>query len=788
MKILLWLLDINYELVNDTPEIRLWGIDAKENRILVIDRNFNPYFYLTLEEGSDPKTVSEAIIAKIPQFSSILNIEVVDRKYIGKPVEAIKVTCKNPDIVTKYAKELAELSGIKDHFEDDIRFSSQYLLDNDLSPCGWHELEVEEIKNELGMQVDKLYLAKSFPKPSEETKPPKIRVLGFSMISYSEMGTSTPEKNPVVAISVATNTGEEKQFVAEDSEEKVLQAFIGFLTEFDPDIIVGYNTNRHDWPYLLIRAKKLKIPLKIDRSKTEPHTSVYGHVSVTGRANIDFYDFAEDFPEVKVKTLESMADFLDVKKLEERILIEDVDIPAYWEDKEKRPTLLKYSAENTQSIMGIADDLLDFAMQLANLVGMPLDHVGTAAVGFRVESYMMRQSRKLGELAPRRIERPYFPYAGAIVLEPKPGIHEKVAVLDFKALYPNLMIANNLSPDTYVEPGEPAPPGGVNVAPEVGYKFRKEPPGFYKQELSSLIKVRDDIRKKMRGLSPESIEYRILDARQRAVKIITNASYGYAGWIGARWYAKPIAEAAAAWGRATIMSTVKLAKELGLEIIYGDTDSIFVEHNPKKIEELSKQIERELGLEVKPEKIYTRILFTEAKKRYAGLMPDGRLDIVGLEVVRGDWATIAKDTQENILGIILKEGSPEKAAEYVRQCISDFRNKKFPYRDLIIWKTLTKPLEEYEVRAPHVEAARLLMKAGWQLTLGDKIGYVITKGVGKLYEKAKPYTLATYDDIDFDYYISNQILPAALRILEMFNITEENIVKKEKQPSLTKFF
>jgi len=785
MKILFWLLDINYELINDTPEIRLWGIDGEENRVLVIDRNFTSYFYLIPQEGVDLKTLLDTVKAQRSKLPLIRDIETVDRRYFGKPTKAIKVTCKNPDLISKYANELSKLGGVKSGLEEDVRYSSRYLVDNEMVPCGWHQIEVEEIKNELGAQVDKVYLAKSFPKPIEKNELPKLRILGFSIVCYSKSGTSKPERDPIVVISVATNKGEEKQFVSVDSEVKVLEAFIKFIVKFDPDIIVGYATNRQDWPYLLTRAKKLGLSLKVDRAKAEPHTSLYGHVSVTGRANVDFYDFAEDFAEVKVKTLENLADFLGVKKLMDRTIVEDIEIPAYWEDPKKRSILLKYSAENTQSIMGIASAILDFAMQLANLVGLPLDHVGTAAVGFRVEWYLIRQAHKLGELTPKRIERPYFPYAGAVVLEPKPGIHEEVAVLDFKAMYPNIMIMNNVSPDTYIDPREPTPPSGVNVAPEVGYKFRKEPPGFYKRVLSSLIKARGDLQKKMKTSS--GMDYRILDARQKAVKVITNASYGYCGWIGARWYIKPVAEATTAWGRATILNTVKLARQLGLEVVYGDTDSIFVKHDQKKIKELSKQIGEELGLEIKPDKVYMRIIFTEAKKRYAGLLPDGRLDIVGLEVVRGDWAAIAKNVQEKVLEIVLKENSPEKSATYVRQCISDLRNKQVPYRDLIIWKTLTKSLEEYEVRAPHVEAAKLLTKAGWELTLGDKIGFVITTGPGKLYAKAKPYMMATYDDIDVDYYISNQILPAALRILGMFQITEGDLMEKASQPSLAKF-
>jgi DNA polymerase I len=510
---------------------------------------------------------------------------------------------------------------------------------------------------------------------------------------------------------------------------------------------------------------------------------------LTGRANIDWYDYADELPEVKLKTLGNIADYLDAIKLEKRTLIDEADIPAYWENKQKRPILLKYSEENAASIMGITDAMLDFAIQLSALVGLPLDHVGTAAVGFRTEWYLTREAYRINELIPKRQERPYIPYTGGMVTAPKPGMHEDVAVLDFKAMYPNIMITYNVSPDTYIPPDEPEPKNGVYIAPEVKYRFRKEPAGFYKTVLTHLIQARDEIRSRLKKLSSKSPEYRALDARQKAVKVITNAAYGYTGWIGARWYIKPVAEAAAAWGRETIQKTINHAQKLGLQVIYSDTDSIFVTNEPVKIEKLSQEIEKTLGLEIKPDKTYTRILFTEAKKRYCGLLPNGELDIVGLEVVRGDWATVAKNLQEKVLGILLKEKSPQKAADYVREYIADVKIGKVPYREFIIWKTLTKAPEEYAVKAPHVEAARLLKKEGLELTLGDKVGYVIVKGEGKLYAKAKPYMLASEKDLDTEYYITNQVVPAAARVLTMFNIREEELyATKKSKTSLTEFF
>jgi len=142
-----------------------------------------------------------------------------------------------------------------------------------------------------------------------------------------------------------------------------------------------------------------------------------------------------------------------------------------------------------------------------------------------------------------------------------------------------------------------------------------------------------------------------------------------------------------------------------------------------------------------------------------------------------------------VLEIILKKQAPGEAAEFVRQYMRDLRQKKVPYKDLIIWKTLTKGVEEYEVKAPHVEAAKRLLKEGYELSMGDKIGYVITVGMGKLYEKAKPYAMASYDEVDVEYYVTNQVLPATSRILTMFSISEEELLPtaESKPKTLTEF-
>ncbi|MEM2464012.1 MAG: DNA polymerase domain-containing protein [Candidatus Bathyarchaeia archaeon] len=787
------MLDINYEVRDNNPEVWLWGINDDGERILVIDRGFTTYFYVLPEAGEDAEKLAERVKRVGTSLPYMVSSEVVDRKFFGKLVKAVKVYCQNPDMMQECIKVISRIKGVGSFLEDDIRYSMRYMIDNNIVPCGWHEVEVEEENNKLDMQVDRVLIAKSRPKYLPEIiENPKLKILSFSIISYSQKGSPKPERDSIIIISAMTSAGEERQFIAERTGDdgKIINDFIEYLRKFDPDIIVGFETNRKDIPYLMTRARINGISLKIDRANTEPHTSTYGHISITGRANIDLFDYADEFPEVKIKTLEHIADYLGIMKIGERILIEDVEYAQYWDDPEKRLELLRFSMDNTKCIMGITKAILDFAIQLSSLVGLPLDQVGTAAVGFRVEWFLIRHAYQMGELVPKKVERPYTSYAGALVLEPKPGIHENIAVLDFKSMYPNIMITYNASPDTYISAEEPEPESGVFIAPEVNHKFRKEPPGFYREVLTKLIKARDYVRAELKKVDHGTVKYRLLDARQKAIKVIANATYGYAGWIGARWYIKPVAEAVTAWGRHIIMDTIRIAKNLGLEVIYGDTDSIFVKNDIEKIEKLSKIIEERFGLEIKPDKIYVRVLFTEAKKRYCGLMQDGRLDIVGLEVVRGDWANVAKDIQEKILEKILKELAVSKAVDYVRKYITSLRNRRVPYRDLIIWKTLTKSPEEYEVKAPHVEAAKILQREGWALTVGDKIGYIIAAGSGKLHERAKPYILASYDEVDIEYYVANQIIPAALRILSLFGIKENDLLppKTGNAQTLLEFF
>jgi DNA polymerase, archaea type len=790
VKLVFWLLDINPKQNDGNIDIWLWGITKTGDRVLLIDHNFSTYFYAVLHGAADPALVAQKIGLRFSNF--VAGTEIVSRRIFGKTVPAVKVTLKDASQTSKTVRQIRKLDGVSDCYEDDIRTAMRYLIDNNVVPCGWHEADVVEEENPPTVRAFKVYRVESPPKLVENAEvAPALRVLGFSIIAYSHEGTPKPERNPILMISTVDSGGGERLFSASpDMDDKaVIQDFVTYIREFDPDIIVSYGANTVDWNYLLHRSHQQDFLLGFDRASFEPHQSVYGHMSATGVVNVDLADFVGMFPEVKVKSLANISENLGV--VDGRGVIDDVLFADYWDNPEKKAELTAFSLDNAHRVYGVASLMLDFAIQLSSLTILPLDHVMTAATGYRVESYLIKRAQAMGELVPRRVEQTYLSYAGGLVLSPKPGLHENIAVLDFKSMYPNVMITYNLSPDTYIQPGDPDPFEGVNIAPEVGYRFRKSPPGFYKEALTYLIDVRSEIRKKMKQLTPKTVEYQVLDARQKAVKILTNAAYGYAGWVGARWYIKPVAEAASAWGRHIILRASEMAKQAQIEVIYGDTDSLFIKYDKAKAEQLQADIKEELKLDVEIGEVYVRIFFTESKKRYAGLRQDGSLDIVGLEVIRGDWAEAAKQVQEHVLEIILKEQSPQKALEYVKGVVADVRHRRIGLGDLVIWKTLTKSPQEYAIRAPHVEAAKMLIAKGWRLSAGDKVGYVVLVGKGPLYSRVMPSVFAQKDQTDIDYYITNQVLPAAERILGFFNITQKDLelkTKEEKTRSLTDFF
>ena len=769
MRLDFWLLDLNHEAHKGRSAIWLWGVTHDNKRVLVIDANFQAYFYLLPKKDQDIDQLREKMERE--PHPSVDRVVLETRKRLGEQRQVLKVYCKDSDSLEKCAKECVKQLGVEASYEDKLRYSIKYQIEFDIRPCQWCSVEGIESSVDPGKShVDKVFETSGHPASIPRENAPKLRLLSFSILAVSPTGSPSPIRDPVRLVTWKSKENKADTIQSEkNSDDDLIEGFSKIQQKLNPDIVFSFGGNTFDWPYLIKRAGRTKAKLSVGRDDGPARQSLYGHFSLTGRANVDLLDFSQDLYDVKIKTVENVARYLGVEG--SIPTIDETEYYDHWTGHD-RPALVEQMKAQATSIFKVGEDALDYTLQLSNLSALPPDQVLAAAVGFRVDNYLMMEAHKLGELIPGREVLNIIPYKGAIVLEPSVGLHDNVAVLDFSAMYPSLMVKYNISPDTLVDRGG----DDVFEVPEVGHHFRKTPPGFYKIVLSQLIASRQEAKHAAAKTPRGTPEHKILKAREKATKVITNATYGYAGWAGSRWYSREVAESAAALGRDTINKSIDIAKNLGLKVLYGDTDSLFVEYEEKRVNQFIKEVDKNLGLEINLGRLYKRILFTEAKKKYAGLLEDGELEVVGMEAIRGDWSNLARNVQNEVLKLVLQDGNPARARSYVTSLVKGLESAKVSKPSLVIWKTLTKRQDEYEVNAPHVEVARKMAKEGWPVTVGDKVGFIITKKPGKLYQKAEPHFKVSLDEVDYNYYVHNQIVPAAARVLEVFGIAEKDLL------------
>lgn len=192
------------------------------------------------------------------------------------------------------------------------------------------------------------------------------------------------------------------------------------------------------------------------------------------------------------------------------------------------------------------------------------------------------------------------------------------------------------------------------------------------------------------------------------------------------------------------------------------------------------------GMELEFEGFYERGFFV-TKKRYA-LIQDDKIVVKGLELVRRDWAPVAKKTQEKVMMAILKDASPDKAAKIIKEVIDHIKKGETPLEDLVIHTQLTKNPDKYKQKAPHVLAAKKAIERGRKVGRGSIIRYIVIKGKGPISQRAEPLEDADVANYDPNYYIDNQVLPAVSRIIDSLGYSQDEIVHQEKQSSLDAFF
>ncbi|MEM2974457.1 MAG: DNA-directed DNA polymerase [Candidatus Micrarchaeia archaeon] len=779
------LIDVDYKtLDNGNPVVRVLAKDIRKKRFCYFyDYNFKPYFYLDSQQEIRPQNIGSC---------SILSVEKV-RRIIGRQEKELqKIYCRHPREVPILSNYLNDIGKV---YEDRIPFGRRYIIDKRIRPMNLVEIEIKERD---GPNMTREYEIISM-RDAGETEP-ELNVLVIDTEVYNPTGMPMERKDPVIIISYADKKHKEGAAIIKDedgSEAEIIKELCKKIKEEDVEVLAGYNTSAFDLPYLKARAKVNSISLEIGRDGSEPEIERRGmttRATISGRIHYDVYHavrFLATVQALKTQryTLEEVYREMTGKRKKE---VDGMRIANLWDNPVSRKELIEYAKSDAAATYEIFERVFPLQIELARLARMPMHDTNSATLGQLVESLLMAHAAENSIVIPNKplgedIEgREEEPIAGAYVKMPEPGIYDRIAVLDFRGLYPSLIVSYNLSPDAlnceccrdsgYVSP--------------LGHRFCKRKKGIITEVLDGILKQRAEIKKRLRE------EPQLLNKSQ-ARKYLSAAFYGMLRYLRARWYSREAAESVTAWGRQYIQEVGRKAEEAGFNVLYQDTDSIFLLMGGKTeqdVREFMNKINSELpeSMELELEDFYSRGVFVAkksreekgAKKKYALISKDGKIKIRGFELVRRDWSRIARDTQRRVLRTILEQGDKEKAVQIVREVIDRLRKGDVGLDELVIYTQLKK--RNYSVTSPELAAAEKARKRGRKIKVGEIIGYVVTRHGRTVSEKAELVEYAK--DYDPDYYVNNQILPAVLRILGELGYNEDDIKYLGKQSSLDSFF
>jgi DNA polymerase I len=822
MKIEFVLLDADYVIVNSKPVIRLFGSTQDGKSVTVFFQNFFPYFYVKVKS-------KEKLIEFLEKYKNeIINVCEVEKYepigYNEGKSKLIKITLRSPSFVPNLREELLKQKFVEKTYEADILFKYRFLADYNIFGMRWYEVEGNPINSQTVFTNIKIE-ANSIKEISDRIFEP--RILSIDIECLNKGAIPDPKKDQIILISLYFSheyKGKKslvlsarklpfENTISFDSEKEMLEEFLKIVREYDPDVIVGYNINNFDIPYLIRRMQFLQIHPTIGRCKKLPKVQKIGEryrVSITGRVVFDIYEILKDLSRKGMYRFKRLG-LGDVSKIlinEEKVDIDKSEIPKIWNGSiEDLKLLIDYSRKDAELVFKIylKLDIFNSFAELSKLTGLLLQDVLSGSESLRIENLLLREFNKKDFVIPNKPtkeeieERKKKEVKGAVVLEPKLGLHENVIYLDFKSLYPSIIIEYNICPTTLLLEEKNV---DFIISP-FGAKFvtKNVREGIFPKILKRLIEERDKIKKEMKNEKDE-MKKKILDAKQWALKTLANAFYGYTGFIKARFFISEIANSITSYGRYWI-TTIKniIEKDLGREVVYGDTDSLIIKARSDKFEEIFKEaeeIEKEINkrtpqnIKMKLEGVFKKILLV-TKKKYAGYLFEslddkGKIVMKGIETVRRDWCPLVEEVLSTFLEKILVKGSEKEAIDYLKEVVEKLKKGEIEVEKLAIVKTLSRPINQYKGQQPHVELVKKMIKRGDinVPSVGDRISYVIVAGPQKIVERAESveYVKKYKIPIDVNYYLEHQLLPPLERILLALGYTRTQFLVGSKQLSL----
>ncbi len=799
-----YLLSVDYD--GDAGKaVAIFYDDEKDQIYFWYDKTGHKPYFLTDVPPDNLMKMGE--IVTHPSFDGVEVVKKLDLLR-GTYRYLTKVVVKDP-LAVRYLRDKVPTA-----WEADIKYHVNYIYDLQLVPGMAYRVrgaKIEELelmnRSEIEGIVKKILaealqdeeiikvateLAKLF-----ETKPPRIRRLAIDIEVYTPFRGRVPTPDlaefPIISIALVGNDGLRKVLLLfrEDSEIGDLNELIesGVEVEFFDDergliieclrvinsypLIVTFNGDNFDLPYLNNRALKLGIsqeliPIRFKQRyvtfKHALHVDLYKFFSIRA---IQSYAFDGKYKEYTLDAIASA--ILGIGKLTLDRGVGELTLAelALYNFRDAQITL-----ELTTFSNELVWKLIVLLMRISKL---GLEDVTRSQVSAWIKNLFYWEHRRRGYLIPRKEEIRELKgkkvteaiikgkkYAGAIVIEPPTGVFFDVVVLDFASLYPSIIKRWNLSYET-IDPPADYCKSVAKIVDEQGREIHEvcmDRVGVTSQIIGLLRDFRVRIyKKKAKDKSLSDDERSWYDVVQKAMKVYINAAYGVFGSEAFPLYAPSVAESVTALGRKVITSAIDMARKLGLKVLYGDTDSLFIwSPEQDKLEKLKKWIAEEYGLELEVDKVYKFVAFA-LKKNYIGVYPDKSMDIKGMVGKKRNTPEFIKQAFVEAVKKLSEIETPEdvmKFADELRKMLQTvyrkLKDREYNLDELAFKVMISKPLSEYKrTTPPHVKAALQLMQLGYQVVPGDIVVYVKVRGK----EGVKPIQLAKVMDIDVDKYLEH---------------------------------
>ncbi len=765
----------DYEIINGEAYVHLYGRLENGDTFLTIN-HIRPYFFIPEEFEENARDVADRDF----------DLESTDLEYMdGTPVS--KVVLWNPKNVPDLREQFHDAD--IPTYEADVRFVYRFLIDQDIK--GSMDIEGDWAPGEEhGVAVDRVY---EEPELEPVEWKPELATASIDIETDDDQLLSIAVYTEQQSICLVHGEGRYDNAETYEEEGELLERFKEVLHTLDPDIITGWNVIDFDLDFLEDRFREHDIDFDLGRTdettRLRRYDDYYRNSSADcpGRQVLDGMHLMRiSFIRLEDEKLDTAAhEFLGEEKLIEGESKHEDILDAYENDTQR---FINYNIRDARLALDVIDEagVLDLTVERSLISGMQLDRVQGSVAS--LDNLYLRRLRNRGRVAPtndyrnrdRRI-------TGGHVMESRPGIYDYVIVCDFSSLYPSIMCTFNIDPLTYVAEGQ-----GCDDCIEApnGAQYERGQ-GIVPELLTELWEERDEAKAEDDEL------------RSNAIKVLMNSVFGVLANPNCRFYNFEMANSITHFGQELIKLTAEQIDEQGYEVIYGDTDSIFVDVKVQEYEEavsigeeiedyvnefFTEHVEDEYGvnsyIDLEFEKTYKRFLMPRtrsgsksgAKKRYAGLIEkdDGATEheYVGLEIVRRDWTDLAKEFQEGLIEKVFAE-------EDVRSYVQDFveRVKEGEMDDKLVYKKgMTKAPDEYKKTTPqHVKAAKKMDEIDSHI-----ISYVITV------DGPEPIGNVEHS-IDYEHYLEKQIKPIANQILDFYDTNFDDVLMGTHQASLDGF-